>query len=403
MPEPANLSQQPKSTASPAPAGRASSAPESAPGLALPNLRHGNMTPADVIQLQRAGGNQAVLQLFRDRASAASRSKAPIQRQGIRASNLFQSTGAPSSAASAVPSTVASTVPASATPASATPASATPASAIPASATSASATPASATPASAEPTSIPTPKIPSNLQGKGGYSEVYGWLKEQARASKKVDLFSFFDSLNPEQKMGAIRAMAGKARNITVDAVKKTMLTGIISKSVDWDKFSEISRQAKKMDTTNYNADQDRDYASYAAIGTSSTAGGVSGSATISQTLGAGGATGTALASAPIAAGLSGVASVSQIYNATQNYDGALSAGGKAQLVAGEGAGGIADLARFSAGSVNSVPGGCRHGSERRRYRRGGRRRDRGRRGIHGRRCRRVYRERPQREEARQA
>ena len=209
---------------------------------------------------------------------------------------------------------------------------------------------------SAAPAAAPaTPKIPPDLKGKGGYGAAYSWLKEQANASKKSSLFSFFDALEPEQKMSAIRSMANNARNISVDALKKSMLTGIISKSVDWDRFSEICRQANKIDTTNHNADQDRDYASYAAIGTSSTAGGVSGSATISLGLGAGGAASTALASAPLAAGLSGVASVSQIYNATQNYDSSLSAAGKAQLAAGEGGGGAADIARFSAGSVNSV------------------------------------------------
>ncbi|MFF2093020.1 hypothetical protein [Paenibacillus sp. NPDC058174] len=317
MPEPANHSQQPKSNASNAPAQRASSAPEStAAGLSLTNLRQGNMSPAEIMQLQRAVGNQAVNQMYSSRSASSSRP--PVQRQGIRASNLFQSTETP--ARSPQPD---------------------------------SATAAPAAPAPVR--EIPTPQIPGDLKGKGGYSEVYSWLKQQAQASKKSGLFSFFDSLQPEQKMSAIRSMAGNPRNITVDAVKKSMMTGIFTKSVDWDKFSVISRETKKMDTRNYNADQDRDYASYTATGTSAAAGGVSGSATISKTLGASGAAGTALVAAPIAGGLSGFASVSQIYNATQNYDGALSTAGKASLVAGEGASGAADLARFTAGSVNGV------------------------------------------------
>ncbi|WP_042167896.1 hypothetical protein [Paenibacillus gorillae] len=318
MPEPANHSQPSKSNASNAPAQRASSAPEStAAGLSLPNLRQGNMSPAEIMQLQRSVGNQAVNQMYSSRSASSSRP--PVQRQGIRASNLFQSTETPAR----------SSQPAS----------------------------ASAAPAAAQPPAraIPTPQIPGDLQGKGGYSQVYSWLRQQAHASKKSGLFSFFDSLQPQQKMSAIRSMAGNPRNITVDAVKKSMMTGIFSKSVDWDKFSVISRETKKMDTKNYNADQDRDYASYTATGTSAAAGGVSGSATISKTLGASGAAGTALVAAPIAGGLSGFASVSQIYNATQNYDEALSTAGKASLVAGEGASGTADIARFTASSVNGV------------------------------------------------
>ncbi|WP_216651689.1 hypothetical protein [Paenibacillus sp. NEAU-GSW1] len=270
--------------------------------------------------MQRAVGNQAVNQMLGSRGGSASGSKPPVQMQPMRPGNMFQSTtGAPR------------TSPAG-----------------PSSAGAASSQPSS-------PAEIPVIKTPSDLKGKGGYADVYSWLKEQAQASKKSDLFGFFDALEPEQKMSAIRSMANNARTITISAVKKSMMTGIFTKSVDWDKFSVIVRDAKKMDTTNYNADQDRDYASYTAIGTSGAAGGVSGSATISKTLGATGATGTALTAAPIAGGLSGIASVSQIYNATQNYDGALSAAGKAQLVAGEGMSGAADLARFSAGSVNGV------------------------------------------------
>jgi len=339
MAETADHVHQSKSTASPAPAGRSASTPQAAPGQALSNFRQGSMSPADVMQLQRSSGNQAVLQLFRDRSAAAPGTQAPIQRQITRPGNMFQSTRIPPVASTA----------------------ATPAASIAAPSTAASVTPVVETPARAESSAsspaadVPAVRTPPNLQGRGGYGEVYSWLKAQASSSKKTDLFGFFDTLSPEQKMSAIRAMAGSARAISVDAVKKTMMSGFISKSVDWDKFSVIVREAKKIDTTNYNADQDRDYASYAAIGTSSAAGGVSGSSTISQTLGAAGAKGTALVSAPIAGGLGGVAAVSQIYNASQNYDGALSAAGKAQVVAGEGAGGAADLARVTAGTVNSV------------------------------------------------
>jgi hypothetical protein len=64
---------------------------------------------------------------------------------------------------------------------------------------------------------------------------------------------------------------------------------------------------------------------------------------------------GVAEGAAPAAGVLSGLSSVSQIYNASQSYDSSLSMAGKAQVVGAEASGGAADLARFSAGSVNSV------------------------------------------------
>lgn len=321
MPESADRMHPSKSSASPAPASRASSAaPSMAPGQALSSIGPGTMSPENVMQLQKAAGNQAVLQLFRDRGAPSIGLKPPIQRQ------TEQTDSATASPPSAEAVGAESAGPSTATPA-----------------------------ASSWRAALPKTKIGNDLQGMGSYKSVYGWLKEQAGTDKKTALFGYFDALKTDQKISAIKAMAGNARNVDVAAVKKVMLSGIISKSVDWDKFSVICREAKKIDTNNYNADQDRDYASYAAIGTSSAAGGVSGSSTISQTLGAAGAKGTALMSAPIAGGLGGVAAISQVYNATQSYDGALSAAGKAQIIAGEGGGGAADLARVTAGTVNSV------------------------------------------------
>lgn len=323
MPESADRMHPSKSTSSPAPATRAASTPAMAPGQALPNYSQGSMSPANVMQMQKVAGNQAVLQLFSDRGAPSTGLKPPIQRQAEQA-DIAEASTSPSAEA--------------------------PGSAVEG--------PSAATPAASS-WQAATPKtgIGNDLQGMGNYRPVYSWLKEQAGKDKKMSLFGFFDALKTEQKISAIKAMTGNARNPDVAAAKKVMLTGIISKSIDWDKFSVICRGAKKIDTNNYNADQDRDYASYAAIGTSSAAGGVSGSSTISQTLGAAGAKGTALMSAPIAGGLGGIAAVSQVYNATQSYDGALSAAGKAQVIAGEGAGGAADLARMTAGTVNSVRG----------------------------------------------
>ncbi|GAA3413421.1 hypothetical protein ACFFNY_01930 [Paenibacillus hodogayensis] len=199
------------------------------------------------------------------------------------------------------------------------------------------------------PPSAAAPRTDGNLRSMGEYYTIYKWLKSEAEKAGKTALFGYFDSLDPGQKMTAIRAMAGNARHPDLDKVKDTMITGFFRKSFDWNRFSEVSREANQTDTVNYNADQARDYASYTAIGTSSAAGGTGGSAKISAELGARSAVPVAANAAPVAAGLSGAASLSQMYNATQNYDSSLSAADKAQLVVGEGGGGAADFARFAA------------------------------------------------------
>ncbi|TNJ67020.1 hypothetical protein FE784_07420 [Paenibacillus hemerocallicola] len=207
--------------------------------------------------------------------------------------------------------------------------------------------------AAAVPQSAAAPRTPGDLRNKGEYHTIYKWLKSEAERSGKTALFGYFDSLDPGQKMTAIRLMADNARYPDLSKVKETMITGFIRKSFDWNRFSEVSREANKTDTANYNADQARDYASYAAIGTSSAAGGTGGSAKISTELGARGALPVSTNVAPVAAGLSGLASVSQMYNASQNYDSSLSTADKAQLVVGEGGGGAADFARFAAGAAD--------------------------------------------------
>jgi hypothetical protein len=199
------------------------------------------------------------------------------------------------------------------------------------------------------------PKTAKDLKNFSNYHVVYKWLKARAAKEKKNGLFGFFDDLSAGEKMQAIKAMCNNARFPSVEKAEETMLTGVFTKTVDWDRFSEICRDAKSRDTKNYNADEARDYASYAAIGTSGTAGGVSGGATVSNTLGASKALSVAEGAAPAAGVLSGLSSMSQIYNASQSYDSSLSTAGKAQVVGSEASGGAADLARFSAGSVNSV------------------------------------------------
>ncbi|WP_219838005.1 hypothetical protein [Paenibacillus sp. R14(2021)] len=293
-----------------------------------------SIASSSALQLQRAAGNQAVMQMngFSGRARGGTVSGGP-----------------PPAAPAAAPA------PAAAAPAEHEAAPLAPAAPAAPVAVSAPAAPPAAAAAAGPASARTAPAIPGNLRGKGSYGEIYSWLKELAGKDKKASLFNYFDSLTPEQKMGAIQVMVGPKNSVNVDNVKKTMFSGIISKSMDWDRFSVVSREAKKKDTTNYNADQDRDYASYTAIGTSATSGGVGGSATISNAFGAHKALPIAEGFAPASGVLSGAASVSQIYNATQNYDESLGTTDKAQLVVGEGAGGAADLTRFGAGTVNSV------------------------------------------------
>ncbi|SFS58144.1 hypothetical protein [Paenibacillus sp. BC26] len=316
------------------------------------NSRESDSEPGKLLQMQRASGNQAVLQMMQS-------SKGTIMRQ-TGAARMGRPDRVNSPASSTVRATPAAAQAPVAAEQQAQEAAAAPVTAptVTASAPAAPAAPAapSAPAAAAAPAAFTPPPIPANLRGKAGYSEVYGWLKEQATKEKKTTLFAYFDALTPEQKMSAIRAMnGGTKRFVDLDNVKKTMVKGLISKSVDWDKFSVISRDASKADTKNYNADTDKDYLGYAAIGTSASTGGAGGSATISAGLGAKDALPVAEGIGPAAGALSGLASISQIYNATDNYDESLSNTGKAQQIVGEGGAGAADLARFSAGTVNSV------------------------------------------------
>lgn len=197
---------------------------------------------------------------------------------------------------------------------------------------------------------VAAPKTDGQLRNMGEYYSIYKWLKSVAEKAGKTALFGYFDNLDPGQKITAIRIMANNDKSPDLGKVQDAMITGFIRKSFNWDRFSEAAREANQADTANYNADQSRDYASYAAIGASSAGGGTSGSAKISAELGARGAAPVAVNGAPVAAGLSGLAAVSQMYNATQNYDSSLSTAEKAQLIVGEGGGGAADFARFTAG-----------------------------------------------------
>lgn len=218
-------------------------------------------------------------------------------------------------------------------------------------------------PASAEPASpsVPSAALPSSLSDdlteRPNHKKVYVWLKEQAQRSKKTALFQFFDQLNPHQKKAAIDAICGGERVPSVEAAKSSLETGIFRKSVDWDRFSIIAREAHHIDVTDHNADTARDYAGYAAVGSAGLTSGVSGSASLSSTLGASGASGVASGVAPAAAGLGGLATLSQIYNASQDYDGGLSTLEKARLASAEAGGGIGDLARTAATGVNDVRG----------------------------------------------
>lgn len=295
------------------------------------------LSAQNILHMQRVVGNQAVQRMF---ASSHRTDKPVIQRAGeADAASASAATGAP--------------VPATQAPAQLEAAPAAPESAA------LSGAPAAVGPAQG-PAAVPAPApkrgpSPKDLSNFQNYHVVYKWLKARAEHEKKSALFGFFDDLSAGEKVFAIKKMCNNERSPTIEKVKDTMLTGVFTKTLDWDRFSEISREAKEKNIRNYNADEARDYASYTAIGTSAAAGGVSGGATVSNGLGAGGALGVANAAAPVAGVLSGVSAVSQMYNATQNYDSSLSTVGKGQQVGTEGAGGAADLARFTAGTVSGV------------------------------------------------
>lgn len=298
-------------------------------GNTMPNRTLG-FSKENMIHMQRTVGNQAIQRMF----TSSHRTGIPTIQREVTAE-------APEAVA-------APAVEAAASNPIAAPAANVPAEAAPVAGLSAGA-PAIAAPQQAGP--APT----KDLKKYHNYNVVFEWFKGRAEKEKKAGLFGYFDDLTTGEKMSAIKAMCGNDRTPTIDKAKKTMLTGVFTKTVDWDRFSEICREAKAKNITNYNADQARDYASYAAIGTSGATSGVSGTAAMSNTLGAGGALSVANAVAPAAGVLSGVASVSQIYNASENYDSSLSTAGKAQVLGSEASGGAADLTRFTAGTVNGV------------------------------------------------
>jgi hypothetical protein len=188
---------------------------------------------ANILQMQRIVGNRAVQRML----SASSRADKPVvQRQVPPAPEAVAAPAGPVA------------VPPAAVPAEA------------AGPVSAAAPAAPAAPAAA-------PKNAKDLKNFSNYHVVYKWLKARAAKEKKNGLFGYFDDLSAGQKMQAIKAMCDNARFPSVEKAEETMLTGVYTKTVDWDRFSEICRDAKSKDTKNYNADEARDYVSYTAIG----------------------------------------------------------------------------------------------------------------------------------------
>jgi hypothetical protein len=197
-------------------------------------------------------------------------------------------------------------------------------------------------------------------EGESEGSAIASWLKAEAAKDKKDALYGYFDALGPMSKKIAINLFAGGSGPPTLAKAKKH-ITGLLGRSIDWDKFSTIVRAVSSKNTKDYNADKDRDYATYASIGAAASVGASSAAATaVGETqgmLGAAneGAAGAVLDLGPASAGLSGITSGMQIYNAVQNHDESLDTHDKAQNIAAEGGGGVADLARFSAtGVVNT-------------------------------------------------
>ena len=198
-------------------------------------------------------------------------------------------------------------------------------------------------------------QIPGNLQGKGQYHAIYSWLQGEAQKSKKESLFGFFDALSPQQKMAAIDIMAG-SKSPELGSIQSKMVTGLISKSLNWDRFSVAAREAKSINTTNYNADTSGDYAGYTLTGSGVAASGVAGSAKQSDLLfGAAGAKPVAEGAAPVAAGLGGLAALAQVYGAASRYDSATQSVAENQQAVADGAAGLSDAARSGADTANTI------------------------------------------------
>ncbi|OBZ10169.1 MULTISPECIES: hypothetical protein [Bacillales] len=191
----------------------------------------------------------------------------------------------------------------------------------------------------------------------GGSQAIVSWLKAEASKDKKSDLFSFFEGLSVMEQKIATNLFAGGNGPPSLSKAKKH-ITGFTGRSVDWDKFSTIVRTVKGQKPKDYNADTDRDYATYATTGAAASIGASSAAATsVGEVQGLASASNTGALGAvtdlgPASAMLSGVTAGMQIYNATQNHEEALSTHDKAQNIAVEGGGGLADLARFGATSV---------------------------------------------------
>ncbi|MDQ0113429.1 hypothetical protein [Paenibacillus harenae] len=194
----------------------------------------------------------------------------------------------------------------------------------------------------------------------GGSAAIESWIAAEAAKDKKTALHGFYTAFGPMQRKIAINLFAGGSGAPSLAKAKKH-LTGILGRSIDWDKFSKIIRTVNSQKTQNYNEDTDRDYVTYAttaaaaSVGASSAAASTTGE--VQGIVGAGkeGAFGAVIDMGPASAALSGVTAGVQIYNAVQNHDEAQGGFDKFENVVGEGASGAADLARFGAtGVVNT-------------------------------------------------
>lgn len=199
-------------------------------------------------------------------------------------------------------------------------------------------------------------KRTSELRNEG-YGDIYDWLTYKADKQGKLGLLSFFDELTVEQQKAAIMKMAGTSDKPSKEKFAEAMSTRKnmgFKKTVDWDKFSVASREAKKLQTSDYNADKERHYAAYTAAGSSAALGAAGFSATLANQAGESGAAAAVTGMAPAAAGFSALSSATQVYNAYQNQEAALGTHDSAQNIVGEMGGGLADTTRFTAQSVET-------------------------------------------------
>ncbi len=183
---------------------------------------------------------------------------------------------------------------------------------------------------------------------------ISNYFKEKAAKDKKTKLFEYFNSMDKFAQELAIKTMAGGDERPTLEKVKKNMKSGFIFRSINWDKFSEISREASRRNMEDHLQKTKYDYSNIGSAVASTAVGAAGGVSTIVDLAGASGGATVASALAPVSSGLGTVGAAVQLANAYNNYSESLDATEKAQVIVGQGVSAVADGARTLATGVKT-------------------------------------------------